>query len=163
MAYGDTIRTASATLENVASLIEGTLVAYAEASGTGAFTTTSTSYVDYTSASVTVSTNTGELVLVVGRINFSVAQAANTVTSYAAIDADGSDTEVWRGTNCINNGAGDEDMPMFFKLYAPSSGSHTYKINVKIGSASYTAPQQHVSHRGNRLSEHLAHENLHGH
>lgn len=129
MAYGDSIRTAYATMDSVASLLDGLAVAYQQSTTSSVISTASTSYVAYTSASVTVTVATGEIVIVHGQIGASNSNSGNTVT--ADIYEDGVIVTTGFGATAYmargNTGGFDVPMPLFV-IRAPAAGAHTYSI-----------------------------------
>ncbi len=127
MAYADSLRSASATMESAATLIEGSLVEFQRAASVALINTTATTVTDYTSASVTISVASGNRVKITGRIGVSNSNSGNLVVMDIYEDATildpGGSFYCARGST-----AGTDGMLEQTHLRSPSAGSHTYKI-----------------------------------
>ena len=136
MAYADSIRAATATTEEIASLIEGLLIGnsgqYESDPNASAISTTSTSFVDVTSASVTVSVAANEKALVLGQLNFSQSVTNAAVLIRVAQDGTGGGYSIGRA---YRSSTGGQDGCLFCaSIFAPSAGSRTYTLQWRASS-----------------------------
>ncbi len=137
MAYADAIRTASATFESVATLIEGQLARlYTDTVSHGSpISTTSTSFTDYTDIAITQTTATGDIVLAFSSVYVSHGTSAAKVLT--TINMDGSDLTLTSNPYWISSRAdtgGLDDTPFCLGYIAPSAGSHTFKVRWRVES-----------------------------
>ena len=129
MAYADALRAATATMETAATLIEGLVTDFARAAGTSLIntTTTSSSGVDYTSASVSITAAANDRVLIIARNGVSNSNSGNIVTFDVYEDA----TRLDPGGRfyCARASVDGFDSILEQTHYrTPSAGAHTYKI-----------------------------------
>jgi hypothetical protein len=133
MSYADSIRAATATMEDVASLVEGLLISKTVVSqSTAAQSSTSASYVPMTGMSLTV-TVPASPALVILRAHVSLAHSTLNKYSFCAISEDSTGTVL---PNCyraifkepIGDTSGYRVTVSTSVFTAPSAGSHTYRI-----------------------------------
>src|SRR5262245_37108738 len=126
MAYGDPIRSAICTMSDVANLIEGTLV---NAQFANSFTDTSFSSgtLADSDVSITVSVASGEKVLTIATAAVSHRTADQGVKIDISQDGTASGISKQARTK-FTNSSGDDFMLTVMGLWAPSVGSHTYKV-----------------------------------
>lgn len=131
MAFADSIRTATASLDGAAPLLEALLLNRASASRTGSvINTTSTSFTDYTSLSVALTVPSGGRLIIEGTITGSASASGTTVS--AQFTEDGSAIGVISAMASARNDTNGFDFTIPLKFdKAPSAGSHTYKIQWK--------------------------------
>ena len=112
------------------SLVGGRVV------GSSTFTTTSTSYVDLTNATLTLTTQAARCL-----VSFSGQyQLSGSNTSYATINIDGTNVE---GAYAIASGTVDSNGSIMSFTYLTdvlSAGSHTFKIQVHTNGLTLTVP-----------------------
>lgn len=127
MTYGDTIRSASATRESVATLIEGGLV-YMDRVALGTTNTTSTSLIQHTTGTLTCTVNASESVALFAQFNVSISGGTAQIQSTFYEDAGpiGGFNRCW--VNPRQNTAGLDDVMTLFEITSPSAGAHTYKV-----------------------------------
>lgn len=127
MTYADgfSIRTPKANFENVADGLDGLLVSYQSTNTSSLINTTSTSLVDYTSGSITISNATGEIIIVHAQISCTNSGADTAV--FMTIREDSTDLEEY-GYNGPSKTSGDMGCISLTAVRAPTAGSHTYKI-----------------------------------
>lgn len=137
MAFADTIRTKTAGLLDIATLLENLVIGNSNsASGTSTINTTATvgSPAEYTGASVAVTVASGEKVLVLGGISVSVGGASG-VLAAMQLREDSSNAGFVPHGYCSRNDTGGLDVSLFSAhIFSPSAGSHTYKITWWVGS-----------------------------
>lgn len=143
MAYADTIRTTSCDMGTVATLLDGLVVSYTQYVGSSTFSTSSTSVVDITGATITTPTiRTGERVLIYGAIH------ASNSSQYQALSfrvRDGSNSVRIQQTHRepIGRTGGDSFVVRGSLIDFPAAGSPmTYKLSCLVGGGTmYTTRQ----------------------
>lgn len=134
MTYADdqNVRSENANFLNVASALDGLLAAYSVATATSTISTTSTSYVDYTGASLAITVNANEIVLLTADLSVSLSGSVpNKIT--AQFTQDGSAIGIERQSYFRTaNASGDEGNLQLFHIIKPATGAHTYKVQWKV-------------------------------
>jgi hypothetical protein len=127
MSYADALRAATPTLEAAATLIEGLLARYDIYTSTSTISTTSTSLTDMTGAEVSVTPESGDLVLLFGQYTFS--HGTNEGTANINLTRDGSTiTDSQRSVASRADTAGADSQLTVIYIEAPAAGAHTYKM-----------------------------------
>ena len=142
MAFADILRTKFANWLNAATLLESLLVSYGSASRTGSVGSTTTafpSFVDVASMSIALSVPANSIVVVAGSIKLSHGTAGQGINWQFAEDGviiDQYFTEIFRTASTT----GYETTSSGLVLKAPSTGSHTYKMQWSVTSGTgYTS------------------------
>jgi len=134
MTYADPLATRNATVETIVSYLNGLLIAYSQQELAAVINTASAAYVDYTSSSISVTVNTGEVVEIIAQVDISADAAARQAS--VTVSEDGVD--IVREANFVSS-RGDtngKDMTVcFHAIKTPAVGAHTYKIRWKRGAA----------------------------
>ena len=129
MAYADSIRAATATTEEIASLIEGLLIGTATVTSvthSTAISTTSLTFVDVTSTSASVSIASGQSVLLLAHMTFSHGTANEAVEIQFLEDSTGLAYSIGRAYRANSGG---QDTPMsLFTIRTPAAGTRTFKL-----------------------------------
>lgn len=134
MTYADgfNIRSTSANFDGVANALDGLLAAYSVATATSSITTTSTSFVDYTGASLALTINSGEIVILRASLAVSVSVTVPNKI-HAQFIQDGVAIGIDNQFMCRTaNAGGDETNLSLFHIIAPAAGAHTYKVQWKV-------------------------------
>lgn len=126
MAYADSIRSATATMSTIASLIEGALTDINNVSVTASQTISSTTYTDATSTSQSVAVAAGESVILIFSGQFSAATANDEVGFQLLRDSTVLTSKLMK---CV--GATDVKDGVLNWIDQPSAGTYTYKIQFK--------------------------------
>lgn len=114
----------------MASLIEGALATHSVVSVTGIINTTSTSYINYTSASVAATARAGDVVLLIGNMRVSASGAS--VRTMMQFTEDASVVGQPSSYVAYRTDTGGEDGTIAnFEIHAPSAGAHTYRLQWK--------------------------------
>lgn len=141
MAYSDAIRTANATMEGVATLIDGVhtltqnaLITYQQATlNTLINITSGAGESDYTSASLTVTLATGDVAEIHGMIMCSAAGTPVQIGMHLRRDTTNLGNRIDVKTH-RNDTAGYDHMLVSTYIDAPGAGTYTYKIRWVVGS-----------------------------
>lgn len=135
MAFGDLIRTETASLEDVATKLEALLLTCPLGSESGTVSTTSTSYTQLGTLSLTVSVPSGGLVIVRAHIPFSI--GSTTHAGYFGISEDSTSAILSDEVNLwpeLAKTSGFNQQASFVLRSNPSAGNHTYRILWKVDS-----------------------------
>lgn len=149
MAYADTLRAPTANLEDVADYIEGLLVTKASYSATSAgLSTTSVSYGAMTNVQVTVTAPSANCYVRVSGL-ISLSMSANNAYVQAVISEDSTTTttltnrSMYKEGNTNTNGY-NTTIPVF-GIFAPSAGSHIYRILWLVSANTAYSDSQHLT------------------
>jgi hypothetical protein len=129
MAYADSIRTKFARMNDVATLIEGQLISINESSSIGVISTTSTTYVAYTGASITLTVNSGEKLLVLYSANVSHGTSGARIIFDLYLDGTVTGSGLgapWVSSRSDTNGI--DAVATNYLISSPAAGSHTYTL-----------------------------------
>ena len=127
MAYADTIRTASADMEDVADLIDGLIIDDQQVTSNGVISIATATPTLYTGSSITVTTGTDDVVMLTAHMACSVGNTATRVDMFFRENAATSTIAgVYR--DATTSTAGDRGSIATSKIYTPSTGSNTYSI-----------------------------------
>lgn len=126
------LRIPKANFNSVASALDALLVTYQRSAATSTINTASTSLVDYTGASISITNATGELIVVYAQISASNSTAAAEVKM--CIREDSTDLSAYTLTSSSGSTGGDVGMISYLDVRAPTPGAHTYKIRWRAGS-----------------------------
>lgn len=137
MTYADNfnLRTSSINGNSIASAVDGLVSDIQTDTSTALINTTSTSSVDYTGESISVTINSGEKVLILAQIN--VSASASGIKIIMDVTEDGSiiTSSVGGFWLSARNDVNGVDGTISISAYsAPAAGSHTYKIKWKTAS-----------------------------
>lgn len=126
MAFADTIRTTSATMSGVATLLESLLVSYAQDYDTSIQSTSSTSATDITGTSISLTVPTGGVVLLMAHCSMS----HGTSNSYVHLTFARDSTNLTGDAVAIctrSDTAGGDVVLTNFIIDTPTAGTYTYK------------------------------------
>lgn len=142
MAFADTIRATTATMHDVGDLLEDLLLVSSDKAASSTINTTSTTLTDYTGASISITTVTGQILITSSNIQFS--HSADAIRSTFAHTLDGTDAGILGYyTSSAANTSGGLDSVSMTTLWAPSAGAHTFKIRWETDSGTvYSAGYQ---------------------
>lgn len=126
MAFGDTFRATTWTGEDLADSLEDLLVEYNSLELTSTINTTSTSLVDYTSGSVTVTAETGDILLCTA--SMSCGHSATGGQSTLAINVNSSDSQEVYALSYTTNANGTTNCIAHSYIAAATSGTNTIKL-----------------------------------
>ena len=131
MAYADSIRAATAKMGDVATLIEGLLIAQgSDHEAAAATSTTSTSYVAYRTAETTLTIAANEKVLAIGYLLGSHGTANGKITITVMEDA--VDTTYFSDVSAYRADTNGQDHCIVFPyIFSPAAGSRTYSLRWK--------------------------------
>lgn len=137
MTFSDTylLGTNQANFPQVAAALDALLVGVSTVFTSGNINTTSTSFVDYTSASAAITIASGEQVLILAEAAFSLSGGSNNKASFQLTRDGAAIGKVAYGRG-VSPGATDgvEQHVSFWHVETPSVGAHTYKIQWKTSS-----------------------------
>lgn len=140
MTYADTFNLRSKSvvkMNDVASAVDGLLVAYSSVNSTATVSLASSTVTDYTGISATVTVNTGEIVFVI--VNFSISTSTGNELIDCWIGFDGTNTSRTYVTPQDTTTNGASVCPTLTLTHAPSAGAHTYKLRwANLTSATHT-------------------------
>jgi hypothetical protein len=143
MAYADAIRAATATMEDVATLLEGFLIGnYSTIDQASNKNTTSTSFTAIAGTSASVTVASGEKVLLLA----SIACSQSTVGQWVGFSfyRDGGAIGNAKYFTCdVANTTGYNDVLSMCIIDSPSTGAHTYELYWKVSAnTGYSDSQQ---------------------
>lgn len=129
MTYADTFNLRSKSvvkMNDVANAVDGLLVAYSQVNSTATVSLTSSTVTDYTGISITVTTNSNEIVKITATASVSCATANEIVDWWIGVDGTNTSRQYCCPQDATTNGA--SHCVALSYIHAPSSGSHTYKL-----------------------------------
>lgn len=127
------IRNSQLSGNNLASALDALLATYQSDVNTGVINTASTSYVDYTGASLSISSASGQILVIYADIALSHGTDQGLIT--AAINYDASNVlERYCTASGSGTGGTRDTLSLFHVVAAPSVGAHTIKLQWKVGS-----------------------------
>ena len=129
MAFADSIRTASATFELVASLMESQLVEYDYDAVVAGISTTSTTMVDYTDISITKTSTAGQTLIAWASVTLSHGTTLTNIDVQLVLDGTlMTNSQLARYHSTRANTGGRDITQHVFGVVEPSAGSHTIKL-----------------------------------
>lgn len=137
MAYADSIRTTNPTFENVASLIDGQIVAFSTVNVDAVTPVTFSSDGYITSCDRTVTVATGESVLLLGFATFTNGTANGTVGVNIYEDTVSTQSAYGYGRAYRSNTDGLDQQVFVHVVRTPTAGSHTYQLRVVRSNTAY--------------------------
>lgn len=142
MSYADALRAATPTLETAATLIEGLLATYNYTNLSAVINTTSTSVVDMTGTSTSVTVATGDVVLVLGLCSWSHGTLGGQMSFYIGRNGSAIAGGVASTTYVASTSGFTNSMPIF-AIDTPGAGTHAYTLQwACVAGTLYSAQQR---------------------
>lgn len=120
------LRSVQANFNQVASAVDKMLVTIASDINSGIINTTSATFVDYTGASASITTTTGQLLIIIAQIWLS--HGTDAVKSEYTINFDSSNVATGAWTSSSADTGGQRDNSCLIYATTPSVAAHTIKI-----------------------------------
>lgn len=145
MAFADSIRSSKTAMTDVATLLENLLVVRGSTSSSTLINTSSAAFVDYTSASVSVTVPSNCYVVILAQTSLSTS-ATGILTTWQITEDGVAIGKDFPGYDHISSVSGFVTNIPLHAFSSPAAGSHTYKIQWKTasGTAYSTRMMLHV-------------------
>lgn len=145
MAYSDSLRSISATREDVADKIDGLIPIPTTANTASIQSTSSSSYLDMSGSPLTIIAPTDGLIWIQYVVSLSAGAAAKRAAFQCTIDSSSTIGQECYWTSIATNTNGDEQtLTLNFVSDSPGAGTHTYRLQWKSSDGTTTIYSAHL-------------------